>query len=80
MEMDFDKLINWLEHYGLPQHHTHVSGHVMPLTLKDLLERIHPKYIIPIHGNHELFKRFARGLDSIVLKVERDKEYELTTS
>lgn len=31
MEIDFKKLANWLDHYGLPQYHVHVSGHIMSL-------------------------------------------------
>ncbi|MGQ9545227.1 MAG: MBL fold metallo-hydrolase, partial [Candidatus Bathycorpusculaceae bacterium] len=34
MEIDFERLLNWLKHYGLPQYHVHVSGHIMPLQLK----------------------------------------------
>lgn len=31
MEIDFERLLNWLWHYGLPQYHVHVSGHMMPI-------------------------------------------------
>jgi len=34
MEIDFERLVNWLRHYGLPQYHVRVSGHIMPLQLK----------------------------------------------
>jgi ribonuclease J len=78
METDFNKLISWLEHYGLPQYHVHVSGHIMPLQLKQILKAIDPKKIYPIHGEHpELFSKFLRDLDSEILAVERGEEYVL---
>ncbi len=36
IEIDFKKLANSLDHYGLPQYHVHVSGQIMPLQLKAL--------------------------------------------
>jgi len=40
MEIDYERLTNWLRHYGLPQYHVHVSGHIMPLQLKTALKEI----------------------------------------
>jgi ribonuclease J len=40
MEIDYEKLVNWLSHYGLPQYHIHVSGHIMPQQLKDVINRL----------------------------------------
>ena len=78
MEIDFNRLINWLEHYGLPQYHVHVSGHIMPLQLKQILKTIDPKKIYPVHGEHpELFSKFMRDLDSEILTVEKGREYVL---
>jgi len=78
MEIDFNKLINWLEHYGLPQYCAHISGHIMPLQLKEALKTIKPKRIFPIHGEHpELFSRFMKSLPSETLIVEKEKEYEI---
>jgi len=78
MEIDFNKLIKWLEHYGLPQYHVHVSGHIMPLQLKEALKTVKPKKIFPIHGEHpELFGKFMKDLDSEVLVAEKGKEYKI---
>ncbi len=77
-EIDFAKLINWLEHYGLPQYQVHVSGHIMPLQLKETLETINPKKVFPIHGEHpELFSKFMKTLNSDIIIVEKGKEYAL---
>lgn len=78
MEIDFNKLIHWLEHYGLPQYNVHVSGHIMPLQLKVVLEKIKPRKVFPIHGDHpELFSKFIRNLNSEILYVEKGKEYKI---
>jgi len=61
MEIDFKRLANWLDHYGLPQYHVHVSGHIIPLQLKSLLKEMDAAKVFPIHTeNAELFGRFMR--------------------
>jgi ribonuclease J len=76
METDFERLVNWLRHYGLPQYHVHVSGHIMPLQLKNVLRGIKAKTIFPIHTeNAELFAKFMRDTKSQTVRVEKGKEY-----
>lgn len=78
MEIDFHKLVNWLKHYGLPQYHVHVSGHIMPMQLKEVIEMIKPKKVFPIHGGHpDLFSEFMRGLGSEILIIEKGMEYQI---
>ena len=78
MEIDFNRLINWLEHYGLPQYHVHVSGHITPLHLRKALETMNPKKIIPVHGNHpELFSKFMRNLKGKVVLPEKEETYNV---
>jgi ribonuclease J len=78
MEIDYERLVNWLRHYGLPQYHVHVSGHIMPLRLKAALKEINAKRIFPVHTeNAELFARFVRDLQSQVTLVEKSREYTL---
>jgi ribonuclease J len=78
MEIDYERLVNWLKHYGLPQYHVHVSGHMMPLRLKAALKEINAKRIFPIHTeNADLFARFMRDLKSHVTLVEKSKQYTL---
>ncbi|MEM3623546.1 MAG: MBL fold metallo-hydrolase, partial [Candidatus Bathyarchaeia archaeon] len=65
MEIDFERLLNWLRHYGLPQYHVHVSGHIMPLQLKKILKEMNATKIFPVHTeNAELFAKFMRDLKS----------------
>jgi ribonuclease J len=78
MEIDFEKLTNWLTHYGLPQYHVHVSGHVMPLQLRSALKEINAQRIIPVHTeNAKLFTEFMRDLPSKIIPPEKQKEYPL---
>ena len=47
MEIDFERLVNWLGHYGLQQYHVHVSGHIMPLQLRSILEELNAAKVFP---------------------------------
>jgi ribonuclease J len=76
MEIDFERLVNWLRHYGLPQYHVHVSGHIMPLQLKNILKEINATKIFPIHTEHaDLFAKFMEDLKSETVLIEKNKEY-----
>jgi ribonuclease J len=78
MEIDYERLVNWLSHYGLPQYHVHVSGHMMPLQLKAALRKINAKQIFPVHTeNAQLFARFMADLKGKTTIVEKAKQYEL---
>jgi len=78
MEMDFERLISWLQHYGLPQYHVHVSGHIMPLDLKEILMNVKAKTVFPVHTEHaELFAGFMGNIESRVLIPEKFREYEI---
>ncbi|MGD8506410.1 MAG: MBL fold metallo-hydrolase [Candidatus Bathyarchaeota archaeon] len=76
MHIDYGRMVNWLNHYGLPQYHVHISGHIMPLQLRETLQTVKPKRIFPIHGTHpELFSRFMKDLESNIVIVEKENEY-----
>jgi ribonuclease J len=78
MEIDFERLVNWLGHYGLPQYHVHVSGHIMPLQLKVILKQISATKVFPIHTeNADLFSKFMRDAKSQIVLTEKDKEYQI---
>ncbi|HVC27351.1 MAG TPA: MBL fold metallo-hydrolase [Nitrososphaerales archaeon] len=60
MELDMQRLIEWLDFYGMPLYHIHVSGHIMPQQLRSLVSGIGAKKVAPIHTEHpELFLKFA---------------------
>jgi ribonuclease J len=78
MEIDFERLVNWLRHYGLPQYHVHVSGHIMPLQLKVILKEINAAKIFPVHTeNAELFASFMRDLKGKMILTEKEKQYTI---
>jgi ribonuclease J len=78
MEIDYERMVNWVSHYGLPQYHVHVSGHIMPLQLKKALRQMDGRRIFPVHTeNAGLFAKFIRDLKSEVTLVEKSKEYTL---
>lgn len=78
MEIDFERLVNWLRHYGLPQYHAHVSGHIMPFALKEVLKEINSVKVFPVHTeNAELFAKFVKDLKSETLLAEKEKEYKI---
>ncbi len=78
MEIDFERLVNWLRHYGLPQYHVHVSGHIMPLQLKTILKKVNAVKTFPVHTeNAELFVKFMRDLKSHVILTEKSREYKI---
>jgi hypothetical protein len=55
MEIDYERLVNRLGHYGLPHYHVHVSGYNMPLQLKNVLKEISAEKSCPIHLNKQLY-------------------------
>lgn len=62
MELDMERLVNWLNQIGMVQYNVHVSGHIMPLELKELVDEIKPKIILPIHTENQLlFSKFISG-------------------
>lgn len=76
MEIDFERLVNWLRLYGLLQYHVHVSGHIMPLQLKNILGEINARKVFPVHTEHaDLFAKFMEDLKSETVLVEKDKGY-----
>jgi ribonuclease J len=78
MEVDYERRVNWLRHYGLPQYHVHVSGYIMPLRLKATLKEINARRIFPVHTESaDLFAKFVRDLKNQVTIVEKCKEYKL---
>jgi ribonuclease J len=49
---------NWLTHFGITFHQLHASGHLNKNELTDMITRMNPKIIFPIHTeNPRLFKK-----------------------
>jgi ribonuclease J len=74
MEIDEGKMVQWMEFFGIDCDferdekgkktfkRRHVSGHASKPELKELIEKINPAKIIPIHSNHpEQFEEMFKG-------------------
>jgi len=78
MEIEFERLVNWLSYYGLPQYHIHVSGHITPFSLRGVLQELNAVKIFPVHTeNAELFAKFMRGSKSKTILVEKGRKYKI---
>jgi len=70
-----DKVMhNWLNHFKMQFHQLHASGHMNRQQLTDLINRIKPKKIFPVHTeNQQLFKKKCSNVQTI----KYGKEYML---
>jgi len=76
-EFEFERLRNWLDHFGLPMYHIHCSGHIMPADLKDSIEKIKPRRLMPIHTEHPgLYAKYVAETAKIEIPT-RGRRYEL---
>ena len=72
MELSFGRMKNWLDHFGLDLVQSHCSGHVCGTDLKELISRIEPKKLFPIHTEHP---GVFRGLQGRTIMVREGKTY-----
>ena len=78
MEIDYNKLLNWLEICGLPLYQVHASGHINPVQLKWAIQEINPKKLYPIHTERpKLLATYIRDLKTEVVCPENGMEYTL---
>ena len=66
MEIDWNRIENWINHFGLHLNRTHVSGHASGPELKKFVETVNPKKVIPIHTEHAEFYEKWHGNVEIV--------------
>jgi hypothetical protein len=60
-EISFDKLLNWLALSGLAMYTAHCSGHAHPIDIRQTLEEMQARLVIPIHTEEpELFQKFVK--------------------
>lgn len=63
-EIQHEKLLKWCDHFGIPQYQVHASGHILPHQLKEVIQRIGPELVIPVHTeNPALFQRYISDVD-----------------
>jgi ribonuclease J len=80
MELEYDKFVNWLDHFGLPMFHIHCSGHIMPTEIKQAITKITPKTLFPIHTEHAgLYSKFVSDVTKVKLP-QRTVTYQLESN
>jgi ribonuclease J len=74
MEISYDRMQNWLNHFNLRFYQAHCSGHICGSELKEIIEEISPKMLFPIHTEHpEMFD----GLSTKTQMVTERKTYKI---
>jgi len=72
-EIEFERLKNWLELFGVPIYHVHSSGHALPMDLRRVVRALMPRKMFPVHtSNPHTFERFLAD-------ILKEKEIEYVT-
>ena len=75
MEIDFERMQNWLDKFNIPLKKAHAGGHANGPQLKDIADAISPKQLFPIHTEKAgMFKDIVEGNVTI---PELGRNYEL---
>lgn len=57
MDIDEERKKNWLEHFGIKLFSAHASGHASGDEIRDIIRKISPEHVIPLHTEHpEMFR------------------------
>jgi ribonuclease J len=74
MEISYERMKNWLNHFNIKFVQSHCSGHISGQDLYELIEKVKPKKVYPIHTEHpDLFKKLS--MKTII--VEEGTSYKL---
>lgn len=64
MWISYDRLKNWLMHFGIPLYQVHASGHARPHDIKEMVRAVNPRRVVPVHTERpEIFQKFMKDLD-----------------
>lgn len=74
MEISYERMHNWLRFFDLRFVQSHCSGHINGSDLREMIKKIHPKELYPIHTKHpDLFRKL--GME--IRMVKEGKTYKL---
>ncbi|HKZ94951.1 MAG TPA: MBL fold metallo-hydrolase [Candidatus Bathyarchaeia archaeon] len=63
-DINVEVMNNWLQHFGLQFHQIHASGHCPSKDLAQIINRVQPKKLIPVHTEYPmLFKKMFKHID-----------------
>jgi len=74
MEISYERMMNWLDHFNLEKKHAHCSGHAPGSDLKEMVKTITPKNLFPIHTEHP---GMFRELSMKTKMVKEGKKYTI---
>ncbi len=61
--IDFNRMKNWLDYFGLHFYTAHASGHASSEEIKEIVKRINAEKVLPMHTEHPfMFKHFAKNV------------------
>jgi len=61
--IDEQRLNNWLDYFQVKKYHYHASGHASGTDIRQLVEQVNPKVLMPIHTEHkDLFRAFHNNV------------------
>jgi ribonuclease J len=75
MELDWKRIENWINHFGMDLNATHVSGHASGPQLKEFVKTVKPKMVIPIHTQHA--KIYDKWWDNVHLLKSLGESVEI---
>ena len=74
MEISYERMHNWLRFFDLRFVQSHCSGHINGSDLREMIEKIHPKELYPIHTEQpDLFRKL--GMETRI--IQEGKTYKL---
>jgi mRNA degradation ribonuclease J1/J2 len=76
-EIDFRRLQNWLNIYGVPMYQIHSSGHSLPLDLRYVVQKVKPKTVFPVHTLYpDAFMKLIEDLAHVTIPA-KNQMYEI---
>jgi ribonuclease J len=77
MQIDFNRMLNWLERFKIPLRHAHASGHADGRQLKKIAQEIKPKQLFPVHTDKpEMFGKIIKKVKVIYPELGKSYEFE----
>ena len=55
MLLDEERKNNWLDHFNIKKYSAHASGHASGTEIKEMIKKIKPEFLIPVHTEHPEF-------------------------
>ena len=78
MEIDYERLKNWLRLFKMKMYQSHASGHATGSDIAEMVRKIKPKQLFPIHTEYpKLFKKLIRKKGIDITIVELGKKYKI---